>query len=437
MKKTELFQKRRQILLKKINQKHKVDGILLLFADFENDTHAFVQESSFYYLTGINEPAVALVATEQNTTLFVPNCVQERAKWALSPVLLEHNNASKVGVDGIEPLGEAPRGFQLHPFSDQKHYANLVNVIKNGLKSKKKFFVLNPAAPSGYEQQRLILMRLCQWVPELHAALIDVSDIVAEMRRKKSMQEIESIRMAIEITQMAHEAASSAIADGMLEAEVQASIEYVMCAAGARPSFPSIVGSGKNSTVLHYTQNEREMKNGDMVVVDIGAQFDLYCADLTRTYPVSGTFSKRQKEIYNIVLETQQYIADLAQPGMWLSNKEHAGQSLNHLAKQFIAQKGYGDYFPHGIGHYLGLDVHDVGSYATPLQEGDVITIEPGIYIPKENCGVRIEDNYWIVEGGAVCLSEDLPKKAKDIEQRVQAEFQDDEREVSFDFHDA
>ena len=204
-----------------------------------------------------------------------------------------------------------------------------------------------------------------------------------------------------------------------MENEIQGMIEFTFTEAGAGIAFPSIVGGGANSTVLHYTENHSVLESGDLVVVDIGASQEHYCADLTRTYPVSGKFTKRQLEIYNLVLETQQYIAELAKPGMWLNNREYPEQSLNHLAHKFIQDRGYGEYFPHGVGHYLGLDVHDVGSYATPLQVGDVITIEPGIYIPLEKLGVRIEDNYWITDKGAICLSEELPKAAVEIEQMM------------------
>jgi Xaa-Pro aminopeptidase len=156
-------------------------------------------------------------------------------------------------------------------------------------------------------------------------------------------------------------------------------------------------------------------------VVDIGAEANYYCADLTRTYPVSGTFTSRQKEIYNLVLDTQDHIANIAKPGMWLFNKEKPEQSLHHLAYAFLEKKGYAKYFPHGLGHFLGLDVHDVGNRAEPLEEGDVFTIEPGIYIPAEKIGVRIEDDYWMAKDGVVCLSEELPKNADDIERMVQS----------------
>ena len=189
------------------------------------------------------------------------------------------------------------------------------------------------------------------------------------MRRKKDMHEIEKINEAIDITILAHEAAAQAIKAGTLECEVQAAIEYVFTAAGSAPAFPSIVATGKNGTILHYVNNSQELKKSDLVVVDIGAKKDGYCADITRTYPVSGTFTRRQKELYQIVLDVQEYIADLAKPGMWLNNKDEKEKSLHHLAQDYLEKKGYKKYFPHGIGHYLGLDVHDVGGYKTPLHQ--------------------------------------------------------------------
>ena len=307
----------------------------------------------------------------------------------------------------------------MHSFFPQDQVMHLLEDIrqKNDL-----LFVLAPETPTGYVEQRSILQRLQQF--GMHTKTVDISSIVAEMRRTKDMQEMEELFKAVEITCLAQEAAARAITNGMSEAEVQASLEYIMVGSGAQPSFPSIVGSGSNATVLHYNQNNDTMKNGDLVVVDIGARYNYYCADITRTYPVSGTFTARQKEIYSIVLETQTYIAEKARPGIWLSNAEKPDESLNHLAKAFIKEKGYGDYFPHGIGHYLGLDVHDVGSYKEPLKAGDVITIEPGIYMPEERIGIRIEDNYWIVKDGVICLSEALPKSIPEIEQMVQEQFE-------------
>jgi Xaa-Pro aminopeptidase len=420
----QLYQKRRKDLLDRIRVAHpNQNGLVVLFAGFESELHRFLQESSFYYFTGLKEAAVVLTIDMQGkTTLYVPNCLIERSKWVTLTLDTSPASAQKIGVDTITTLGQECPGYQMHPFFSKEEVAHLLDDMHATLKDDGKLFVLSPSHASGYVEQRVILQRLQQF--GLKQSTIDISPIVAHMRRAKDMQEMEEMFRAVEITCLAQEAAARAITNGMHEAEVQASLEYIMVGSGAQPSFPSIVGSGKNSTVLHYNENNGVMKNGDLVVVDIGARYHQYCADITRTYPVSGTFTPRQKEIYTIVLETQNYIAEKARPGIWLSNAEKPEESLNHLAKEFIKSKGYGDYFPHGIGHYLGLDVHDVGDYKEPLKVGDVITIEPGIYIPEESIGVRIEDNYWIVKDGAICLSEALPKSVDEIEQMVQTRFE-------------
>ena len=243
------------------------------------------------------------------------------------------------------------------------------------------------------------------------------------MRQTKTADEIDAVFRAIQITRDAQHAAANAIVQGAYESEVQAALEYVMTAHGAKKAFPSIVASGPNSTVLHYTDNNRAMQQGDLVVVDIGASYKQYAADITRTYPVGGVFSPRQKEVYEIVLATQEYIASIAAPGYYLKNAQYPEKSLHHLAKKYLDERGYGDYMPHGIGHYLGLDVHDVGDYTIPLKQGDLFTVEPGIYIAQEQLGIRIEDDYWMTDKGAICLSEDIPKTIKEVEQAAQQQF--------------
>ena len=171
---------------------------------------------------------------------------------------------------------------------------------------------------------------------------------------------------------------------------------------------------------MHCTDSNNVLQAGELVIVDIGAEVDYYCADLTRTYPVSGKFSKRQRELYNAVLETQAYIEDLAKPGMFLKNNKEQDKSLHHLAKKFLEPKGLDKYFVHGIGHFLGLDVHDVGDRSRPLQNGDMFTIEPGVYIPEEGIGIRIEDNYFMAKDQVMCLSEELPKDPDSIERMMQ-----------------
>lgn len=393
-------------------------GSVVLFAGFESDQYRFAQESSFYYLTQIHEPGVVLVIDpEGHKTLYVPNCLQERSKWVVHSLELTESCAHKIGVHEIKTLGESMLGYQMSPFFDKKEYKHLLIDLEKKIENGEVLFALDPKASCGYIEQRCALARLVMF--GLKPEIVDISSIIAQMRRSKDMHEIEEMYKAVEITCLAQEAAAKAIADGVNEAEVQASLEYIITGSQAAIAFPSIVATGKNATVLHYTANNANLKKGELVVVDIGARYHHYCADITRTYPVSGAFSKRQKEIYAVVLETQEYIASLARPGMWLSYKEEQGKSLNHLARIFLKEQGYEQYFPHGIGHFLGLDVHDVGDYSKPLQAGDVITIEPGIYIPEEQIGIRIEDNYWIVKDGVVCLSEGLPKSIDDIQDMV------------------
>lgn len=425
-------------LLSMLTQEYsKTPGAVVLFGGLEQGCAQFNQESSFYYFTGINEPgAVAVFNLNGKSTLYVPNHGATRAAWVHTPLALTQENAKKLGFDIVTTLGQPLPGYQLYPFSDLKYYDALTADLNSLINSGGKIFTLMPHNASEYVEQRWMIERLNTVVPNLKSSCIDISEFAALMRRKKDMGEIEKMYKAVEITILAQGAAAQAINEGIRECEVQASLEYMFTGSQAHIAFPSIVAAGKNSTVLHYHANGDELKNGQLVVVDIGARYQNYCADLTRTYPVSGTFSKRQKEVYNIVLECQEYIAGLAKPGMWLNNKEKPDQSLHHLAQKFFEQKGYGKYFIHGIGHFLGMDVHDVGDSQQPLQDGDVFTIEPGLYIPDEQIGIRIEDNYWMVKDGVVCLSDSLPKTAEAIEKFMQ-ETEDEESESDYNLdHD-
>ena len=417
------YQERQKKLIQEIQTtwpKEAQSGVILLFAGFESDHVPFFQERSFYYLTGITEPAAAVMIdlASGTSTLFVPNFGTERSKWIAGALTLD--DAKKVGVDQISYLGKPCQGYQCHPFFTQDEYADLLKLLEQFTKDKRSIFTLFPQGRTGYIEQRFIVQRIGALLPNFLNLVKDISPVVAHMRRIKSNEEIEMLFKAIEITSIAHDMAARALEPETIEYEIQAALEYAFTAEGGSLGFPSIVASGKNSTVLHYNQNNKTIEKGDLVVIDIGAQYGYYCADLTRTYPASGAFSKRQKEIYNLVLDTQEYIASLAKPGIYLSNADEPDNSLNHLAKKFLDDKGYGKYMPHGIGHYLGMDVHDVGDYKKPLEAGDVITIEPGIYIPEQNLGVRIEDDYWIVPDGAHCLSENLERHPDDIEQMVQ-----------------
>ena len=246
---------------------------------------------------------------------------------------------------------------------------------------------------------------------------------VAKLRAIKSEMEVQLIQKAIDATINAHSEAMKSCKPGMQEYELQAIIEYCFTKAGAAyTGFPSIVGSGPNSCVLHYEENRRTMRDGDVVVMDIGAEYEGYSADVTRTIPVNGKFSKEQREIYSIVLKAQEEAIKAIKPGVGF-NEPH------RIATKVIGDAGYGKYFMHGTSHHLGLDVHDVGGTGE-LKPGMVITVEPGIYIPEGsaidkkywNIGVRIEDDVLITNDGCIVLSAKAPRAIDEIEMLMKKE---------------
>lgn len=228
----------------------------------------------------------------------------------------------------------------------------------------------------------------------------------------KSPHEIACLRNAIDITCRALHEAFAVIEPDAHEYVAQAAIEGTFLRLGSeRPGFPSIVGSGPNSVTLHYDANRRQMRHGELVVMDVGAKWRGYCADVTRTVPVNGRFTTRQREVYQVVLDAQSAAAQAARPGMTLAD-------LDAIARAVITERGFGPgrrYFKHGVGHWIGLHVHDVGG-RLPIEPGALFTIEPGIYIAEEALGVRIEDCYLMTETGAVKLSTGVPSEADAIE---------------------
>jgi Xaa-Pro aminopeptidase len=215
---------------------------------------------------------------------------------------------------------------------------------------------------------------------------------------------------AIDITCSALLEAMASIGPGQFEYEIQATIDYVFMRYGAqRPGFSSIVGSGPNSCVLHHSANRRRAVKGDLVVLDVGAELFGYTADVTRTVPVSGRFSPRQREIYEIVLAAQKAGIAAVRPGVKL-------RDVHAAARKVIRDAGYARYFLHSTSHWLGLDVHDVGATSRTLEEGMVLTVEPGIYLSEEELGIRIEDDVLVTRNGRQVLSDGVPRSVKEIE---------------------
>ena len=266
----------------------------------------------------------------------------------------------------------------------------------------------------------------------------ELVDYMAELREIKHPEELKLLNRAISITNQAHIEVLKAVKPGVTEYQVQGVLEYMYQINGAKVGFPSIVGGAENSCVLHYTTNNRKLHNGDIIVVDIGAEVAGYTADITRTIPVNGKFSTEQKMIYNLVLQAQKEAIKACKPG--LEFKKTKEICIDIIKKGLIElgimskKEDYKMYFMHGVSHYLGLDVHDVGTYE-PLREGNVITIEPGIYIKEGspcdkkwwNIGVRIEDDVLITKDGHKVLSAALPKSIEAIEllMTVNSKFED------------
>jgi Xaa-Pro aminopeptidase len=249
-----------------------------------------------------------------------------------------------------------------------------------------------------------------------------VQPLVSRMREIKSPDELALIRKAVDASIEAHFAAFKTVRPGVWEYEVAARMQYEYQRRGCEwPAYPPIVGSGFYSTVLHYDQDDHQMHSGDVVVMDVAGSYSGYASDITRTVPVNGHFTTRQLEIYNIVLGAQYAVMAAAKPGMTL---ERGGKhSLFDIAYHYINSHGedlhgepLGQYFIHGLGHSVGLNVHDPMDYARPLKAGMVITDEPGIYIPEEKIGVRIEDMLLITKDGAEVLTRRLPRTPEEIE---------------------
>lgn len=413
------FKNRRNRIVNEIKSKRSElkKSALLVIADFETARYLFRQESSFYYLTGINEPAVVLCSYfDGPEVLYIPFYEETREQWVKTE-LNQNVSPEKFGVDRIKYLGQQIKGYSVPPFFTFERYNELVEDLKAFVGKGGTVYTLMDSTGVRYFTQMRLVACLQDWLLDEKVIFQDVSDVVHQSRKIKDSYEIDLIYKACQITAAAIQSAAKIVKPGKFEFQVQAVIDYTFKEmASSDPAFPSIVATGKNTTIIHSCERSRQLKSGDLVVIDVGAEYGNYASDLTRTFPVSGGFTARQREVYEVVLQTQRHIESLAVPGMFLNNETQPEKSLYHQALEFLRSHGYAQYFVHGIGHYLGLDVHDVGSYKIPLQPGDVFTIEPGIYIPQENIGIRIEDDYVITDDGVTCLSEGLVKMPSMIE---------------------
>ncbi len=400
--------------------------------------YRYRQNSDFFYLTGFEEPdAIAVVApsSEKKFTLFVRPKDPEREIW----------DGYRSGVEGAVRDYQADEAFKISEFDEK-----LAEILDGPASLYYAFGNGSPELDTKIIRQ-LALMRETNRKPlEPPAKIIDPTTIIHEMRVLKSDAEVEIMQRAADIAAEAHVAAMKAVRAGMKEYEVEALIEAVFRRRGsAGPSYTSIIGSGANATVLHYITNMGTLKDGDLLLVDAGAEYEGYASDITRTFPVNGKFSQAQRDIYDLVLETQMSCIEMVRPGVRLEDlKTHSVEMLTEGMvrlgllkgdpKKLIEEKKYMQFYMHNLGHYLGIDVHDAGRYyfngeSRAAEAGMVMTIEPGLYISPDTSnipegfnrdvpekylgiGVRIEDDVLVTENGARVLTNKVPKNPGEIE---------------------
>jgi Xaa-Pro aminopeptidase len=373
-------------------------------SDYPQDSD-FRQDNDIFYLTGLEVPEawlvlVARTAGPDEVLLFLPPRQPARERWLgerLGP-----------GPEAAAAAGLAPSAV----FSA----TDALNRIEQLLRSAD-----SPARTGALFLARTRRAEADAALRQLTAAAPRMSDLrphLAALRLIKDEEEIRRLRRAVEISVDGHLAAWRATRPGAWEYELEAAAEGTFRRLGAeRLGYPSIVGTGRNSTVLHYDDSRAQLRDGEVVVMDMGAEFGYYTADLTRTVPVSGRFTERQRALYPLVLGAQQIVLDSLRPGVtWGRLTALARGYLRDHSDDLCAPRTCDAFFVHGLGHHIGMDVHDVGGFEAPLAPGMVITIEPGVYLPDEGLGIRIEDDLLITPTGAELLSTRLPRAPEAIE---------------------
>jgi Xaa-Pro aminopeptidase len=386
-----VYQARRAAVMKEMGE-----GVAVVFAEGHEDGDGFRQSSDFFYLTGVSEAGAILILAPKERTyrefLLLPARDPEQERW----------------TGERDPLGAELR----KKYGFEKIYrTSWLNrlVLELAARSPTCWQLSIPDAASDRRPADLELYG------KISASLAGVSTRVlpfalARMRSRHSPDEIAIMQRAVRISEAGFRAARLQIRPGALEGAVEAEAERVWKSSGARrPAYASIVGSGPNSTILHYPKSERVMQDGELLLMDMAAEYAHYAADITRTVPVNGKFTPEQRKIYDLVLKAQKTALALVRPGVYF-------EDLNAAARKVIEDAGYGDYFIHGLGHFVGLDVHDAGNYQEPLAAGMVITLEPGIYIPEKKLGVRIEDDVLVTGDGAKYLTDGVPREPDELE---------------------
>nr|WP_136251811.1 Xaa-Pro aminopeptidase [Ningiella ruwaisensis] len=432
------FQARRKSLLSQCDASSIIIVPAASLQTRSNDTeYPFRQDSDFWYLTGFNEPDALLILSNQL------ELNETEASATLMFVLPKDPHAEvwhgrRLGVEA------APKALGI----DQAHSIDTLDeLLPELINGHEHLYYTLDKYPHVDSAVQKALAR-CKNAPKQSMvaprSIIDVAPMLHDMRRIKSESELELMRKAAQISADAHKRAMSVTRPDMYEYQLEAELHHEFLMQGARsPAYGTIVGSGENACILHYTQNESQIQDGDLILIDAGAEFQSYAGDITRTFPANGQFTPPQRSLYQLVLDAQLAALAVLKPGATIGEAMQAAvkiivtglvdlKILNGKVNELIEQEAWRPYFMHGLGHYLGLDVHDVGRYKhknmdIPLEPGVVITVEPGLYIsadsdaPKQfrGIGIRIEDDVIITENGIEIMTNGVPKTIDEIEALV------------------
>lgn len=405
----EFFVKNRENLLKKLS----VGEMAIFFSgsapQSTADSHYdFRPDKNFYYLTGTTRETFILVLTKlegkTESVLFIEKPDYDVEKWFGRKLTIEDTKEMS-GMNDIKYLTEFENWLTRSIYSTkfEKLYLDLPRMKYNGEMTEAMLFA--------QETKKNF--------PELE--IKNVHKFMSELRMIKSDFEVEEIKKALGLTQLGLDNIMKNLKPGDYEYAVEAEFRYAIRKNGADTNaFPTIAASGENAVILHYVENNHIMNDGDLILLDLGAQYNQYASDITRTYPINGKYSDRQKTLYNIVLKANEEVIKMMKPGLDFSelNKRCSEILSEELIKIDLIKeaKELSKYYYHGVSHFMGLDVHDVGFRDAKLEPGMIFTVEPGLYVAEENIGIRIEDDILITENGYVNLSKDIIKSVEDIE---------------------
>ena len=380
-----------------------------------DQNYLFSVNRNFFYLTGIDQQNVVLLIakgeSKADTYVFIEPIDPVKALWDGAGLSFEEAaNISGIDLKFIKPIESLNATIaQLLSTSRRALYGHIETFYLDLERQSEKADPTPALAYASYLQKEFPFL-----------AIKTNQMILAEQRMVKDELEVAMIEKAIAITDQGLSRMMKALKPGKTEYQMQAEYNYVLNQHRTIPAFDTIAASGINATVLHYIENKDEIKDNTLLLLDLGVELGHYCSDITRVFPANGTFTDRQKAIYEVVLEANKKTIAWLKAGVTIKEFNDYGKAiLCEGAKKLGLIKEDSEletYYYHGLGHYLGLDVHDVGNYSLPIPEGAIITVEPGLYIADEAIGIRIEDDVLVTKDGAVNLSKSIIKEVKDIE---------------------